>query len=102
MSTIHDGSVDWQKDFMMGLRKLPLVVGYNKKETYTTSGSFTAPQTDLYKITLQGAGGGGGGAGTSNSAKGAGSNGGDGYITFEWFDPSEAFPDIWAELEPSE
>jgi hypothetical protein len=75
--SIVDGSVIWQKDFLMGLRKLPLVIGYNHKETYTSSGTFTAPQTGLYRITLQGGGGGGGGAGlSSNGYRGGGSGGG--------------------------
>ena len=48
-------------------------------------------------------GGGGAGAGINyNYVYEAVASGGDGYITFEWFDPSEAFPNIWAELEPSE
>jgi len=33
--------------------------GFNKKETFVSSGSFTAPVTGTYRITLQGGGGGG-------------------------------------------
>ena len=80
--TINDGSVVWKKDFIMSLSKLPLAVGYNHKETFTSSGSFTAPITGLYKITLQGGGGGGGycNQGTNNKLLGAGGGQGGHYV----------------------
>lgn len=53
--------------------------GLNKKETFTSSGSFIAPVTGVYKITLQG--GGGGGAGCSQYASGSGGGQG-GYQEF--------------------
>ena len=85
--THSDGTVTWKEDFLMGISKLPLVVGYNHKETYQTSGSFTAPITGLYRITLQGAGGGGAGAGTANDSSsyhnsGGGGAGGGGQIVY--------------------
>ena len=73
--SIPDGSVVWQKDFLMGLRKLPLVIGYNHKKTYTSSGTFIAPITGLYKITLQGGGGGGKSAASSCGGGGGGAGG---------------------------
>ncbi len=76
--SIQDGSVEWQKDFIMGLRKLPLVVGYNKKETFTSSGTFTPTMTGLYKITLQGGGGGGGTPATNGRGYVPGGGGGQG------------------------
>lgn len=77
--THSDGTVVWTEEHLMGISKLPLVVGYNHKETYQTSGSFVAPITGLYRITLQGAGGGGGGAGVSGaSVRYSGGGGGAG------------------------
>ena len=49
---------------------------FNKMFFSQTSGTFTAPYTGNYKITLKGGGGGGGGASTSNRVSGSG--GGEG------------------------
>ena len=76
--TINDGSVVWKKDFIMSLSKLPLAVGYNHKETFTSSGTFTAPITGLYKITLQGGGGGGCGSYVYRNIRFGGGGGGQG------------------------
>lgn len=48
------------------------------KETFTSSGSFTAPVTGIYKITLQGGGGGGAGAAQGGSGRYSGGGGGAG------------------------
>lgn len=78
--THSDGTAVWTEDHLMGISKLPLVVGYNHSETYQTSGSFTAPVTGLYRITIVGGGGGGGGCGTDargiHRSGGAGGSGG--------------------------
>lgn len=52
--------------------------GINKKETFTSSGSFTAPVTGTYRITLKGAGGGGAGAAKANNISYTGSGGAEG------------------------
>lgn len=57
---------------------------YNKKETFTTSGTFTAPVTGTYRITVKGGGGGGqGGYYTTNYAYG-GHGGGEGGTTIAY------------------
>lgn len=55
------------------------------KDVITTSGTYTAPVTGLYKITVKGGGGGGAGGRCSNSSGTAGAGGGEGgtAITFE-------------------
>lgn len=61
------------------ISSVPLVAGYNQKQTFTSSGSFTAPITGLYKITLQGGGGGGASSsGSSSTSMGARGGGGGG------------------------
>ena len=56
----------------------PRFGAFNKKETFTSSGTFTPPVTGIYKITLQGGGGGGGGAGQSSYGWRGGGGGGSG------------------------
>ena len=55
------------------------------KETFTTSGTFEAPVTGTYKITLQGGGGGGAGATSTTYGNRGGGGGGGGamVITYE-------------------
>lgn len=55
--------------------------GFNKKETFTSSGSFTAPVTGTYRITLQG-GGGGGNERLYGGALGGNGGGQGGLMTF--------------------
>lgn len=69
--------------------------GLNKKETFTTSGSFTAPVTGTYRITLQGGGGGGSGAGTqANVGNRSGSGGGQGgnLVAYEKLIAGTSYP----------
>jgi hypothetical protein len=59
-------------------------VVYHRDEI-TTSGTYTAPVTGLYKITVKGGGGGGGGGGkSSNNFVYTGAGGGEGGTTFAW------------------
>lgn len=52
---------------------------FNKAVTYTSSGSFVAPVTGVYRITLRAGGGGGSGAGTTaNGTHCSGGGGGEG------------------------
>lgn len=62
----------------LSISSVPLVAGYNGKQTFTSSGTFTAPITGLYKITLQGGGGGGGGVCTQDWGYRGGGGGGEG------------------------
>lgn len=57
----------------------PRFGAFNKSQTFTSSGTFVAPVSGTYKITLQGGGGGGGGAGSlTTSTHAAGGGGGEG------------------------
>lgn len=76
--TVTDGTVTWTICKEIGTGNVPLVAGYNGKQTFTSSGSFTPTVTGIYKITLQGAGGGGGGAWTHANHNGGGGGGGRG------------------------
>lgn len=83
--TVTDGTVTWTICKEIGTGNVPLVAGYNQKQTFTSSGSFTAPTTGLYKITLQGAGGGGSGSSRSSSyygPRGGGGGGAGGHLEF--------------------
>ena len=70
--TVTDGTVTWTICKEIGTGNVPLVAGYNQKQTFTSSGTFTAPITGLYRITLQGGGGGGALGGTSYTGGGGG------------------------------
>lgn len=81
--TVTDGTVTWL--VTQYLTKNSYIPGaYNKKETFTTSGTFVAPVTGTYRITLQGAGGGGGGGGKANDStlRGGGGGGQGGHLEF--------------------
>ena len=57
----------------------------NKRDVVTTSGTYTAPVTGWYRITVKGGGGGGSGAAYNGSAKSiAGSGGGEGGTTIAY------------------
>lgn len=60
---------------------------FNKRDVITTSGTYTAPVTGWYKITVKGGGGGGAGAnkiGTGNNNGRTGGSGGEGGTTIAW------------------
>lgn len=74
---VVDGTVTWL------VRSVKSAVQFNKKETFTSSGTFVAPVTGTYRITLQGGGGGGSGAGDDGTARRGGGGGGQGgYLEF--------------------
>ena len=76
----------WQKLFVNEVDAGAQVNGaFNKNVTYTSSGSFTAPVTGTYRITLVGGGGGGSGAGTVSGVHFAGAGGGQGGV-FEFYE----------------
>lgn len=84
--TVDLGSASkaWRKVYANRIDEGTYIPGaFNKKETFTTSGTFTAPVTGTYRITLQGGGGGGGACGgtghTLNGSGGGGGQGGFGY-----------------------
>lgn len=65
--TVSDGTLTWTVCKDIGTSNAPIYAGFNQKQTFGSSGSFTAPVTGMYKITLQGGGGGGGYAGADNT-----------------------------------
>lgn len=83
-STVSDGAVTWKVCKDIGTGNAPIYAGFNQKQTFTSSGSFTAPVTGMYKITLQGGGGGGAGAGNMgiNYYCGGGGGGQGGHLEF--------------------
>jgi hypothetical protein len=95
-NTVTDGTVTWTIRAVASTADIPApvdisgkadITGANMvyhKDIITTSGTYTAPVTGLYKITIKG-GGGGGGAGlhTSNSNSGGG-GGGEGGTTIKY------------------
>ena len=77
--TVSDGAVTWKVCKDIGTSNAPIFAGFNQKQTFASSGSFTAPVTGNYKITLQGGGGGGGESDDTHSGGGGGSGG---FYTF--------------------
>lgn len=70
---VTDGTVTWL------VCSIKSAVQFNTKQTFTSSGTFTAPVTGTYKITLQG--GGGGGSGSTDECTGnGGAQGGHGVF----------------------
>lgn len=57
---------------------------FNKRDIITTSGTYTAPVTGWYKITVKGGGGGGGGARKTSGGYYAGGGGGEGGTTIAY------------------
>ena len=85
--TVTDGTVVWTYKTLVG-GGLPreLIPAFNKRDVITTSGTYTAPVTGWYKITVKG-GGGGGSKGIHNGTTGtSGAGGGEGgtTIAFEY------------------
>ena len=83
-ATIVDGTVTWIVRKVASTNQIPSTSGYitkiqtpafNTRAEITTSGTYTAPVTGWYKITVKGGGGGGGG---KASAGGSGTTGGPG------------------------
>ena len=85
--TFTDGTVTW------AIRKIENMANYtktinapmfNKRDIITTSGTYTAPVTGWYKITVKGGGGGGSrGAGSTGITTGAGGGEGGTTIAYE-------------------
>jgi hypothetical protein len=63
----------------------------NKRDIITTSGTYTAPVSGWYKITVRGGGGGGGGAFNNGSERDGGGGGGEGgtTIAYEYMNASD-------------
>ena len=89
-SATNQGTVDITElanmlNAKLNISDVPKIAGFNAKQTFTTSGTFVAPVTGIYKITLQGGGGGGAGIGKVLSGSDIISGGGGGqggYLEF--------------------
>jgi hypothetical protein len=57
---------------------------FNKHDVITTSGTYTAPVTGWYKITVKGGGGGGSGSANTGNGNGGGAGGGEGGTTIAY------------------
>jgi hypothetical protein len=57
---------------------------FNKRDVITTSGTYTAPVTGWYKITVKGGGGGGSGSANDGDSSIGGGGGGEGGTTIEY------------------
>lgn len=82
-NSVDLGSISklWRKLYAKRIDEGTYIPGaFNKKETFTTSGTFVAPVTGTYRITLQGGGGGGGGSGKLTTGNFTGGGGGQGAI----------------------
>lgn len=81
--------------FKSGLdaEKIP---AFNHRDVITTSGTYTAPVTGWYRITVKGGGGGGAGGhyGSSQSLGGGGGGEGGTTIAYEFMTASDAIPVI--------
>jgi hypothetical protein len=87
--TITDGTVTWtvQKVGNSNLADYTTTVNspmFNKRDIITTSGTYTAPVTGWYKITVKGAGGGGGGSRYVGSVLTPSGGGGEGGTTIAY------------------
>ena len=65
---------------------------FNRMYFSQTSGSYTAPRTGVYRITLKGGGGGGGGARTDNFCTGSGGGEGGMLIFYTTLIKSQSYP----------
>lgn len=78
-----DTANDYWKLYTSGLSR-ELIPAFNKRDVITTSGTYTAPVTGWYKITVKGGGGGGGGGASASGSSGSfsgGPGGGEGGTT---------------------
>ncbi|WP_037355750.1 phage tail protein [Selenomonas sp. FC4001] len=94
-NTVTDGTVTWTIRAVASTADIPApvdisgkadITGANMvyhKDIITTSGTYTAPLTGLYKITVKGGGGGGGGA-LHDSTNNGGGGGGEGGTTIAY------------------
>ena len=86
MINAHDSSAASHAVVFAGYTKTNNAPMFNKRDIITTSGTYTAPVTGWYKITVKGGGGGGGGGnylGSDLCAPGGGGGEGGTTITYE-------------------
>ena len=87
--TITDGTVEWtvKKVGDSDLTEYTTTVNspmFNKRDVITTSGTYTAPVTGWYKITVKGAGGGGSNGFQGSAGYYSGNGGGEGGTTIAY------------------
>ena len=85
--TFTDGTVTWvvcKIENMSNYTKTVNAPMFNKRDVITTSGTYTAPVTGWYKITVKGGGGGGENGNSGNTTYGGGRGGGEGGTTITY------------------
>ena len=81
--TVTDGTVVWTYT-PFGTLTREITPAFNHRDEITTSGTYTAPVTGWYRITIKGGGGGGAGGNSYSGVASSGAGGGEGGTTIAY------------------
>ena len=81
--TVTDGTAVWTY-MPLGTLSREITPAFNHRDVITTSGTYTAPVTGWYKITVKGGGGGGAGGSKTTAMSTTGGGGGEGGTTIAY------------------